>query len=277
MKHSLLNSAVTETPDEPAFAPLPYVRPRMTLMMHLHQYRILVLTQLAEYRSDWFFHAFAGLLLPVALVFFARSIIGQVNIEGRIYLLGGNLAMSISFGPPLFMMGKLGGMRQSRAFDYWLAMPIPTMTLMLSIVSIGLLFALPGLLGSYLLGTLLLGLPWSGGWLLLVLVPLGALSLTGFGIFIGSIVPNAQTAGIVGNIMITVIGFLSPMLIPLQNLPGPLQILARFIPTTYIADAFRIALGGHSIASLPFDVAVLIAVSIVLLGIANWKIDWRAS
>lgn len=258
-------------------ATLPYTRPQRSPAALSRQYRILLLTQLSSYRDEWFFHTFFGIVLPLALVFFAQAIMPTMNTEAKIFLLGGNLAMSIAFGPPLFLLRKLGWARQDREFDYWIALPVSKTLLVLAIASMGFLFALPGLLGCYVLSTLLLGLPFSGSWMLLFLLPLSALSLTGIGVLLGSFVPNGQIASVMGNLLLTFIGFLSPMLIPLENLPPLLQYIAPFIPTTYIADALRIALGGQSTASLPFDVGVLIVTSIVLLGIAQWKIDWRSS
>ena len=256
-------------------APPPYAHPRYTPLTALRQYQLLLRTLLASYRTDWFFHIFFGLLIPISLIFFARAIAGSVNSDMKIYLLGGNLAMSIAFGPTIFLIGKLGWARQNREFEYWIALPIPKLILVIAIISVSLLFSIPGLIGTYLLGTLALGLPWSGGWNLLYLVPLSVLSLSGLGALLGSISPNGQTSNVISNLLITFIGFLSPLMIPLQALPLPLQFISRFMPTTYIADAFRQALGAHTATPLSIDILILILTSILLLGLAQWKMDWR--
>ncbi len=271
MNSSLLKQDTLENAD----APVPYPQPRYTPVSRLRQYGILLLTLLSNYRSEWFFHIFAGLLLPVSLVFFAHSVAGTVDMDSKIFLMGGNMALSIAFGPSLFLIGRLGWARQNKEFDYWITLPIPKMVLVIAIISLGLLFALPGLLGTYLLGSLLLGLPFSGGWTLIFLVPLSALSMAGFGALIGSMSPNGQVANVIGNLFIMLIGFLSPMMIRPENLPVPLQLFSRVVPTTYIADAFRIAMGGHAATSLTQDVVVLLITTVLLLGFAQWKLDWR--
>lgn len=266
-----------EIPETTEDAAPPYPRPRYTPLIILRQYSVMVLTMLSSYRSSWYFHLFANTLLPLALVFFARAILGHADSQQAIFMLGGNMAMSITFGPTLFLIGQLGWSKQNKDFEYWVALPVSKTMLFIAIVSVSLVFALPGLLGTYIFGSLLLGLPFTGGWLLILLVPLSALSLTGLGALLGSISPNGQTSNLIGNLMLTFVGFLSPMLIPLQNLPAPLQVVARFIPTTYIADAFRVALGWHSPTPLPLDILILILSTIILLAIAQWKIDWRTT
>lgn len=256
--------------------PPPYPVPRYSVAMALRQWQIALASLLSSYRSDWFFHLFAGLILPIALIFFARGITSSLSHEQAIFFLGGNLAISLAFGPTTFLIGKLGYAKQNREFEYWIALPMPKMVLVLAIIAVALLFALPGIIGTYLLGSLMLGLPLTGGWALILLVPLSTLSLAGMGALIGSSAPNAQTANLIANLMITIVGFLSPMMIPLERLPLPLHFTAWLLPTTYIADAFRQVLAGSFNSTLLLDVLVLIASSVILLLIAAWRIDWRA-
>lgn len=256
-------------------APLPYAPTPYTLAYGLRQYAVVLRTHLSSYRGVWIFQMFVSLVVPFALVFSAKSLIGAVDSEQAIFLLGGNMAMSIAFGPTTFLIGKLGWARQSREFDYWIALPVPKLVVVIAIISMALLFALPGLLGSYFFGSLLLGLPLSGAWTLLFLIPLGVLPLAGVGALLGTLAPNGQVAGLMSNVVLIVVGFLSPMFIPPQQLPKVLQITSLFVPTTYVADAFRSALGAHFGANFVFDVVVLALCSCVCLFIAQWKMEWR--
>lgn len=256
-------------------APIPYPRPARTPVSALLRYRIVLQTLLSSYRSDWFLHIFMGLLVPLTLIFLVKAVIGSMTVNRAIFLLGGNMAMSIAFGPTQFLISKLGWAHQSKEFEYWIALPVPKLSLVLAIITVALLFALPGLLGNYVLGCLLLGLPFSGGWALIVLIPLGVLPLAGVGAFLGTIAPNGQAASLMGNLIIVVVGFLSPMMIPSDILPEPLRLLSWVIPTTYVADSFRAVLSGRIGVNFWFDVIVLACCSVVLLALAHWKIEWR--
>lgn len=273
---NLLNQERAETsPSELLLAPAPYPIPPYSLLTALQQYIIVLRAQLSSYRGSWIFQIFISLVIPFALVFSAKSLIGSVNPERAIFLLGGNMAMSIAFGPTTFLITKLGWSRQSREFDYWIALPVPKLTVVIAIISMALIFALPGLLGSYLFGSLLLGLPLSGAWVIIFLIPLGVLPLAGVGALLGTIVPNGQAAGLMNNVLLIVVGFLSPMFISPEQLPGVLQITSLFVPTTYVADAFRAVLSAHFGANFAFDVIVLVLCSIICLAVAHWKMEWR--
>jgi ABC-2 type transport system permease protein len=241
----------------------------------LRQYIIVLRAQLSSYRGNWVFQIFISLIVPFALVFSAKSLIGTVHADRAVFLLGGNMAMSIAFGPTTFLISKLGWARQSREFDYWIALPVPKLIVVVAIISMALLFALPGLLGSYFFGSLLLGLPLTGAWALIFLIPLGVLPLAGVGAFLGAIAPNGQTAGLMSNVVLIVVGFLSPMFIPPEQLPRILRITSLFVPTTYVADAFRSVIGAHLGPRFILDIVILGLCSTVCLAFAHWKMEWR--
>lgn len=275
MTNPMKSQLVEEQISPEIFAPAPYSLATYSLATMLRQYVIVLQAQLSSYRGNWVFQIFISLVVPLALVFSAKSLIGTVHTDRAIFLLGGNMAMSIAFGPTTFLIGKLGWARQSREFDYWIALPVPKLVVVITIISMALLFALPGLLGSYFFGSLLLGLPLTGAWALIFLIPLGVLPLAGVGAFLGTIAPNGQTAGLMSNVVLIVVGFLSPMFIPPEQLPGILQITSLFVPTTYVADSFRSALGAQFGPRFAFDIIVLVLCSVVCLVFAHWKMEWR--
>lgn len=254
----------------------PYARHRPTPVALIRQYVILLRFLLAEYRSTWFIHLIGGLLIPISLAFVIVAVGGVTNRDSAIYLFGGNLAMSIATGPAGFLIGKIGWARQSKEFDCWIALPISKLLLIFALISVALIFALPGILCIYVFGSLLIGLPFSGTWALIPLIPLGALPLAGLGALLGILVPNGETAGVVANILILFIGVLSPVMLPLESLPVPLRIVAQFMPTTYVADAFRAVLGGPG-TYLTLDLIILVVFSAVLLTITYFRMDWRST
>lgn len=186
------------------------------------------------------------------------------------------MATSIAYGPTTMLIGKIGWGKQNKEFHYWAALPIPKLTLILAIVSVYLLFAIPGLVTSYVIGCWLFTLPLSKGLALLLFVPLGALSLTGFGAILGVYAKDGETSNIYGNVLIGLVTFLSPTIIPLEAMPFPLRIVAMFIPTTYVADSFRSALEGNLGINLIYDGLILVGFSVAFLVLVYRKLDWRA-
>jgi ABC-2 type transport system permease protein len=256
----------------------PYARTHSTLATLTQQYVILLRILLAQYRLTWFFHLFGGLLIPISLAFLIVAVGGAGSSEKAIYLLGGNMALSIATGPAAFLVTRIGWARQNKEFHYWVALPVAKLLLVLAIVSVALLFAMPGLIGIYVLGSLLLGLPFeASSWVLIPLIPLGVLPLTGLGALLGIVAPNGEIANILSNVMIVFVAILSPVMLPLESLPVPLRILAQFMPTTYVADAFRAVLGGYQGTNIALDLILLALFSAVIMIITYFCLDWRST
>ena len=262
---------------DPESAACPYAPTSYTALKTIRQYFLLLRVFLVEYRSSWLFHIIRSLLFPLAFAFIIIATSRSINHEDAVFLLGGILTASLAFGPTSTLIVKLGWSRQNREFDYWIMQPIPKLVLILAIVSVALLFALPGLLVAYIIGLLLLGLPPLGGLILLLLVPLVSAALSGLAACLGSYAPNGQAATMIANIVTIVIGFLSPLFIPLARFPLPVRILAQLLPLTYAADAFRFALNGQLGMGLIVDVCILLTYIIASLFLVQIKLDWRAA
>ena len=59
-------------------------------------------------------------------------------------------------------------------------------------------------------------------------------------------------------------------------MPQPLQVVARIIPLTYLADALRqVMVGGAAFAPLWVCAAVLLGWLVVCFGIASRKFRWQ--
>ncbi len=254
----------------------PYDPTRYTVLKTIRQYFLLLRVFLAEYRSSWFFHIIRSLLFPLSFAFIIIATSQAINHEDAVFLLGGILTASLAFGPTSALIVKLGWSRQNREFDYWIMQPIPKLALILAIVSVALLFALPGLWVTYTIGSLLLHLPPLGGFALLLLVPLVSFALSGLAAFLGSYAPSGQAATMIANIVTIIIGFLSPLFIPLQRFPLPVRVLAQLLPLIYAADAFRFVLNGQPGPGLAVDVGILLIYTFVSIFLVHMKLDWRA-
>jgi ABC-2 type transport system permease protein len=62
--------------------------------------------------------------------------------------------------------------------------------------------------------------------------------------------------------------FLGGVLMPLETLPGGLQIIARALPLTYAVEALRAALGQAPTSHALLDLAVLTAFTVVFFVLA---------
>lgn len=86
-----------------------------------------------------------------------------------------------------------------------------------------------------------------------------------------------QIANILGNAVVGFVSFLSPIMIPTELMPVPLQWVARLVPTTYAAHGFRSALAGHFGPGLAYDILILVILMAAALVLVHRKLDWRAT
>ncbi|MBT9163877.1 MAG: hypothetical protein DDT24_00797 [Chloroflexi bacterium] len=110
---------------------------------------------------------------------------------------------------------------------------------------------------------------------LLILI-LGGFTMAGIGAFIGFWSPTGEVAHIATQVIQPFFILLAPVFFPLEHLPGPLQVVARFIPTTYIAETLRAAIAGRIYGEFWLDLLILVGFALVFLGLMPLKLDWRA-
>jgi ABC-2 type transport system permease protein len=254
---------------------IPYPLTQRSLAWHLAQLLRVIRVEMREYRSTWFYHALFGCLMPLGLIFLLSRMGGEITPERAVFLIGGNLVTSIIYGPTINMAGKIGWGREHRTFEYWAGLPIPKLTWLLGILTVYLLLALPSILTIFFLGAWTLSLPLTRGIALIPLIPLGALSLVGLGAFLGVIAPNGQAANMLGNALTGIVTFLSPTMLPLEAMPGPLRLIARLMPTTYAAEAFRSALSGRFDLVFAYDVGILAVLAVLFLTVLARRLDFR--
>jgi ABC-2 type transport system permease protein len=105
--------------------------------------------------------------------------------------------------------------------------------------------------------------------LALVYASLVALMFTALGTAIASVVEDFQAFPLVMNFLVMPLFFLSGALFPLQGVPAALATVARFNPVAYAVDGVRGALTGVWHFGAPLDLAVLVAMTAVLLAVST--------
>jgi ABC-2 type transport system permease protein len=106
---------------------------------------------------------------------------------------------------------------------------------------------------------------------LLLTLALIAIVFCAFGTAIGSRLENMQAFPLVMNFLMMPLFFLSGALYPLDGLPGALQAITNINPLSYGIDGLRSTLTGASYFGLPLDLAVLVGVAVVFLGLGAYS------
>jgi ABC-2 type transport system permease protein len=103
-----------------------------------------------------------------------------------------------------------------------------------------------------------------------VFMALIGVMFTALGTAIASVLSDFQGFQLIMNFLIMPIFFLSGAIFPLANLPKPLAIITSLDPLSYGVDGLRHSLNGAAHFGLATDLAVLAAVTALLLAVGSY-------
>ena len=126
-------------------------------------------------------------------------------------------------------------------------------------------------------GTILFGVDVTGPLVLVAgFVTLGAMAFLALGYLIASFAKTEDAANGMTSMIQFPMMFLSGAFFQIDQMPQFLQVVARIIPLTYLADALRqVMVGGAAFAPLWVCAAVLFGWLAVCFGIAARKFQWQ--
>jgi len=126
-------------------------------------------------------------------------------------------------------------------------------------------------------GALAFGVEIVGSLLLVAaFVTLGAMAFLALGYVIASFARTEDAANGMTSMIQFPMMFLSGAFFQIDQMPQFLQVIARLIPLTYLADALRqVMVGGAAFAPLWVCAAVLLGWLVVCFGIAARKFQWQ--
>ena len=126
-------------------------------------------------------------------------------------------------------------------------------------------------------GSLLFGVEIIGSLIVVAaFVTLGAMAFLALGYVIASFAKTEDAANGMTSMIQFPMMFLSGAFFQIDQMPQFLQVVARLIPLTYLADALRqVMVGGAAFAPLSVCAAVLLGWLVVCFGIAARKFQWQ--
>ena len=239
--------------------------------------RFLFVALLLEERGWWFGTLIISTLFPLLLVFGMGYVGGAREPDELAYVVSGSVVVSLTTMGVTVLAQGLAGARERGELLYYASLPISKATFIAAFVAAKLLMQLPGVLLALIGGSLIHGLPLAASPTALLVIPLAALSLSGVGAALGLLSPSYQATNALSQLVLFVVLFASPVMIPAELLPAPLQWLGYLLPPTYAADALRLGLAGAADERLLLDLGVLAAfAALSLVGVAR-GLPWRVT
>lgn len=240
-----------------------------------HDYPLLLRIQLLELRTWGPMVALLTTLLPIAMILGFGMIGGGVAADGYLYIVSGAAVVSLVTIGVIATAQDLGEMQHEGVFAYYASLPISKAALLAAIVSVRVLTALPGLVLTLVVGGLRYDTPASINIATVTILPLTALALSGVGAAIGILVRDYRVVGALSQLVLILVMFASPVLIPVAALPDVLQWVSYALPPSYAADGLRHALSGELGGRVLLDLGVLAACAAASLVAVGRGVRWR--
>jgi ABC-2 type transport system permease protein len=235
----------------------------------------LFLIGLTNWRWSWRSLLLTATLPPLLSILALGTFARDSGVEALSYVLTGNAVISLMFGNMNNVQGHFAFMRLQGVLDYFATLPIRRAVLILAVVLAFFLLHLPAAVVTILFGSLFLRIPMSVSPIILLVIPMCALSLSGIGALIGVQARTPQEADAWGFLATLIMAGLGPVVIPPDRLPRTLLLLGRLSPATYAASALRQALLGPLTGQIVVDLAVLGGLGAAVFWLVGRKMDWR--
>ena len=244
----------------------------------LTEFRYLLAEQLLEVRTTWSWHLLLSVLMPAAMVFgLARIGNGLGDATSLLYIVSGAAVFAVATEGIGTLAQRIGMLRKDGMMVYYASLPIGRASFLAAMVSARLLLVLPGLVTPVIAAILLYDADFTLSPALLPVLLVTCLSLSAFGLAIGTLVSSQDLIVVITNLLVFVLLLAAPVLIPAESLPVALRVLGYLLPPTYAADALRQALSGQFGTAFALDMTVLVAMAALGLAVATRWIRWRVA
>ena len=239
------------------------------------QYIDLFLIELTNWRWAWPSMVTLSLIAPLmsmgGLWIFARDN-GETAL---LYVLTGNVVLAIMFGTIDKVQSHFMFMKIQGAFDFFATLPIRKSALLLAVVTTFFIFNLPAVIVNLLVGSWLLEVQLQIHPLILLVLPLCAVTLSGIGALIASYARNPAESGTISTLITFLFLGLGPVLFPPEQLPDLLLQIGWLSPGSYAASALRQTVVGPITNRFGVDILVLAIWGIILFVLVERKMEWR--
>jgi ABC-2 type transport system permease protein len=111
--------------------------------------------------------------------------------------------------------------------------------------------------------------------LTILLIFLGSVMFSGFGMVLGGLVKDVEAASALGNAIAFPMMFLSGTYFPLEFMPSYLQSIAKVLPLTYFSDGLRYALIYRYTPGVLVNMAVVAALAAVFIILGSVVTRWK--
>ena len=244
-------------------------------MSLFRDYYHLTKIQLLGMRSAFFIVSVVNVGFIAGFVYGFGFLFGEVPESAALYITVGSATNALIVGGLVMLPQFIAEAKDQGRLDYIRSLPVSREAYLLANITVIAALVLPGIGLALLTGATRYGISFDVSPLILVVIPLAALSCAGLGIAIAMLSPKMQLTNALTQLFIFYAIFFAPVMMPAENLPTALQTTSRFLPPGYAADAMRATLTDLPNTDLGSSLLAMTAFTVLSLAGASMAIRRR--
>jgi ABC-2 type transport system permease protein len=203
----------------------------------------------------------------VGLVVLLRGVRTATGDLTATSIVAGATVLVIAFVALNLLAQRIGALRAS-GLDYYAALGVQPVALMLGIAAAYSTFTVPGTVVTAVVGGLIYGVPLGQLWVLAPVIVVSGAALAGLGTILGLVAPKPELATVLGQLGMSAVLFIG--VIPAHRWPQSVRWLRDVLPSTFGVDALGGALRAHpDWGTVTVNLALGAGVACALLAIAT--------
>ena len=226
-------------------------------------------------QESWIWSVLMISLFPIITIMFLSFFMVDPTKETITRVITGTMVF------PIILMGmntyaiELSLAKHSGHFVFYSSLPISKVNFVFSKLISGFVMTLPSVIIMTIFGQLIFGVTLHFSPIVLPIMALCIGCCVGFGMLLGFLSPNHQLTNLGSQSFMMLVSFLTPIMVPIEQLPKLLQFISYAIPTTYVAESFHTLFTTGWERSVGINIIILTGFFILFMILVLWKMDWR--
>lgn len=269
-KQALAQGAILQ--ETPA---LPISEPQGTFQRKIAEWWILSRIQFSIVREAWAWIFIMACIFPLTTLMFLKFFTVNPTPELMTRIITGNMLFGLVIMGLNVMAQEISWQKHQGHFTYYSSLPIAKVNFIFANLLRGLIMSIPSFIILALIGQWVYDIQFHISWGIIPVLFLSVLSVVGLGVLLGFWSPNHQLTNMLSQALMMILGFMSPVMVEMSQLPSVLQWISYLFPTTYAAEAMRGVLSAGWTDTVALNVLILALYSLISIFIITKKVDWR--
>ncbi|SDZ01064.1 ABC-2 type transport system permease protein [Evansella caseinilytica] len=236
---------------------------------------ILFRIQLSNIREQWALIFILASLFPFTTLMFLKFFTVNPTDEIMIRIITGNMLFALIIMGLNAMAQDIAWQKHQGHFTYYASLPIAKVNFVIANLIRGALMSFPSFFILMFIGQWIYDIKFHYSFALLPVMLLSIMSVVGFGVLLGFWSPNMQLTNMLVQALMMIVGFMTPVMVEMSQLPAVLQAFSYLLPTTYAAEALRELLTVGWTSSVATNTLILFVFTVVSYLLILKKIHWR--